>query len=128
MSGHGKTQVNTDFLKWLNSLYGKHGEVKAHRDKRHDYLVMTLDFSEKGKVDMSDNIKAIVDDFPVKFEDGETVPSPAGDDLLVKKEGIPLDKQMAAVFHTFACKRARPDVHTAIAVLCSRVKNPTEDD
>ena len=28
----------------------------------------------------------------------------------------------------FLCKRARPDVHPAIAVLCTRVQKPTESD
>jgi hypothetical protein len=28
----------------------------------------------------------------------------------------------------FACKRARPDIHTAIALLCTRVKSPNQDD
>ena len=38
------------------------------------------------------------------------------------------------MFHTFvakgifACKRARPDIHPAIAVLCTRVKEPNESD
>jgi hypothetical protein len=38
------------------------------------------------------------------------------------------------VFHTFvakglfACKRARPDIHTTIAFLCTRVNKPTETD
>ena len=28
----------------------------------------------------------------------------------------------------FVCKRARPDLHTAIALLCTRVQDPNEDD
>ena len=28
----------------------------------------------------------------------------------------------------FACKRTRPDIHTAIAILCTRVKAPNQDD
>ena len=28
----------------------------------------------------------------------------------------------------FACKRARPDIHTAIAALCTRVREPNEHD
>jgi hypothetical protein len=45
-----------------------------------------------------------------------------------------LDKHRANVLHTivakglFACKRARPDIHTTIAFLCTRVKEPTDDD
>jgi hypothetical protein len=45
-----------------------------------------------------------------------------------------LDKKRAEDLHTFtakglfACKRARPDIHTAISFLCTRVKKPTDDD
>jgi hypothetical protein len=28
----------------------------------------------------------------------------------------------------FLCKRARPDIQTVVAFLCTRVKNPDEDD
>jgi hypothetical protein len=45
-----------------------------------------------------------------------------------------LEKETAENFHTFvakalfACKRVHPDIHTANAVLCTRVKGPTTDD
>jgi hypothetical protein len=45
-----------------------------------------------------------------------------------------LEKLRADIFHTFvakglfACKRARPDIHTTIAFLCTRVRAPTEED
>ena len=45
-----------------------------------------------------------------------------------------LSKEKSEVFHTyvakglFLCKRARPDIQLAIAFLCTRVKQPDEDD
>ena len=45
-----------------------------------------------------------------------------------------LNRQDAEMFHStvakllFAAKRARPDIQTAIAFLCTRVKSPDEDD
>jgi hypothetical protein len=45
-----------------------------------------------------------------------------------------LSKEQAEDFHTcvakglFLCKRARPDIHPTIAVLCTRVKQPNESD
>jgi hypothetical protein len=45
-----------------------------------------------------------------------------------------LDKQRAEELHTFvakglfSCKRARPDIHTSTTFLCSRVKEPSEND
>ena len=129
-------KVNNRFLKWLNKMYGKYGEVKATRGHKHDYLGMTFDFSEKGKVkiDMIDYMAAMVDDFSTEFKPNDKVSCPAGDDLFNVGTSKPLDADKAAEFHTFvakglfACKRARPDIHPTIAALCTRVKQPNQDD
>ena len=45
-----------------------------------------------------------------------------------------IDDERAQVFHTivakglFLCKRARPDIMTAIAFLCTQVREPDVDD
>ena len=46
-------------------MYGKYGEVKVYREKKHEYLGMNFDFSEKGKVkiDMCDYISNMIEDF-----------------------------------------------------------------
>ena len=136
MASHMDPTVNDDFEDWLNHLYGSHGKVTTVRGNRHDYLGMTFDFSIKGKVviDMIDYMKAMVDDFPVKFKSSATAPSPAAEDLFAEGEGNDLNPQNSEVYHTFvakglfACKRARPDIHPTIAVLSTRVKKPNEDD
>ena len=136
MCSHVRASVNTKFLKWLNKLYGKYGEVKAVRGKKHDYLGMTFDFSTPGEVhiDMIDFVSAMVDDFSIEFGANDTRTSPAADDLFAAGNGIKLGGQQREEFHTFvakglfACKRARPDIHTAIAVLCTRVEEPNKDD
>jgi hypothetical protein len=60
-SSHVNSKVNDEFLKWLNKMYGGYGEVKATRGPLHDYLSMTFDFSQKGKVivDMIDYIGSL---------------------------------------------------------------------
>jgi hypothetical protein len=74
----------------------------------------------------------MVDDFPVKIEG--TAPTPAAEDLFAEGSSEKLIKHDAENFHTFvakglfACKRARPDIHTTIAALCTRVKSPNQDD
>jgi len=50
MVGVDVAQINTDFHKWLNQMYGTHGEVKVNRGKIHKYLGMTLDLMKEGKV------------------------------------------------------------------------------
>ena len=117
-------------------MYGKHGEVKATCGKIHDYLGMTFDFSEEGKVkvDMLDYMKAMVADFSIKFKPKDTAATPATPDLFAEGTGAKLDKEHREEFHTFvakglfACKRARLDIHTAVTTLCTRVKNPNQSD
>jgi hypothetical protein len=135
-SSHVDPKVNDEFYKWLNDMYGTYGEVKSVRGDKHDYLGMTFDFSEKGKVkiDMADYIEGMIDEFPMELNENDTAPTPAADDLFNEGNGKKLDKERKEIFHTFvakglfACKRARPDIHTAIAALCTRVKDPNEDD
>ena len=136
MSSHVDTKVNDKFLKRLNKLYGKYGEVKATRGKVHSYLGMNFDFSKKDEVmiDMIDYMNAMVDDFSVKFKPTDVAVTPAAEDLFAEGKGEKLSKQEAEEFHTFvakglfACRRARPDIHTATAALCTRVKSPNQDD
>jgi len=117
-------------------MYGEHGAVKITRGKVHNYLGMVFDFSETGKVtvDMSDYVTGMLDEFPVKFKPNDKVATPAADDLFSQGESEPLSRQQAEEFHTFVakclflCKRARPDLHTTVAVLCTRVKKPNQDD
>jgi hypothetical protein len=40
MSSHKDPNVNDNFLSWLNNKYGSHGEVKATRGNKHDYLLI----------------------------------------------------------------------------------------
>ena len=124
LSSHMDPKVNDEFLKWLNREYGTYGEVKAVRGPIHDYLGMKLDFSKtpKVKIDMAYYVQDMLDDFPIQFKKNETAISPAGDNLFEEGKGKELDKTKAEQFHTtvakglFLCKRARPDIHTAIAV------------
>ena len=136
MSSHKLASVNQEFLKWCNDMYGTYGEVKATTGKKHDYLGMTIDFSEPGvvKIDMIDYLAKMLDEFPVDFDEMKNVPSAAPADLFQAGNSDLLDPKHGEVFHTFtakllfACKRARPDMQTLTTVLCTRVKGPTVDD
>jgi hypothetical protein len=54
-----------------------------------------------------------------------TEKTPAAEDLFSAPTGAPLDPKRKEEFHTlvakglFLCKRARPNIHTAISVLCT---------
>ena len=135
---HKKKTVNDEFAKWFEKNYGQHGRVKIHRGKVHDYLGMKLNYSEKKKlkIDMRDYVKGMLDSFPRKFKEGETAIPPAGEDLFGQKSSNDkkLQQDKAEVFHTtvaqglFLTRRGRPDIHTGIAFLCTRVQQPNEGD
>jgi hypothetical protein len=135
MSSHEDPAVNTKLLKWLNALFCGYGEVKGVQGAVHDYLGMTFDFSQKGKViiDMIDYMNCMVDNFSVDIGT-QMATTPAGSDLFAIGNDTKLNQSWAEEFHTFvakalfACKRACPDIQTAVALLCTRVKSPNKDD
>ena len=52
LSIHFNHKVNEKLLKWLNKKYGKLKKCTVIQGKVHDYSVMTLDLSVKGKVNV----------------------------------------------------------------------------
>jgi hypothetical protein len=136
MSSHVEPRVNDEFEKWLNATYGDYGKVKTVRGHFHDYLGMSFDFSTRGKVviSMTDYVANMIQDCSVKLTEKDIENTPAAPNLFEKGSGAKLDKEMAEEFHTivakglFLCKRARPDIHPTIALLCTRVRDPNTDD
>jgi hypothetical protein len=101
----------------------------------HDYLGVTIDYSEKGKVKftMYDYLEDILDEMPAYMKG--TAPTPASDNLFDVDEDSPaLNEKEYEFFHRttarllFGAKRARPDLQVAVAYLCTRVKSPTQSD
>jgi len=136
MSGVEAPKHNDKFAEWLNMKYGKHGKVKVTRGKVHDYLGMTLDFSKAGEVaiDMCDYVASMIDDSSFKIS-SKMAPTPAAEDLFSVDEDSPLlPTSKREEFHTivakglFICRRARPDIHTVIAAMCTRVQVPTKQN
>jgi hypothetical protein len=131
---HKDSKVNDQFDKWLQENYGEHGEVAIHRGKKHDYLGMELDFSEKGKVKigMTEYVESMLEVFPEKLKSTDTAVTPASDGLFNEGQEKKLNEERADVYHTmvakalFLCKSARPDIQPTIAVLCTQVKGPNE--
>jgi len=134
-SSHVDPKVNDEFLKWLNIKYGDVIPVKATRGKRHDYLAMFLNFNQDATVtvDMCYYVKKMVEEFPEKLNDEVTCP---WTERLFKVDPNAklLDEDRAKTFYTFVmkgmflCKRARQDIHPAIAFLSTRVREPTQQD
>ena len=87
---------------------------------------MTLDFSKWGEVkaSMVPYIKEMLEDFHIHDDSNQTMDTPEGYHLFqVNDECELLNKSLAKTYHNFvaralfAIKRARPDIHTAIAFL-----------
>jgi hypothetical protein len=119
----------------LSDRYGKHKPLTVHRGPVHDYLGMTIDYSEAGKVKFiqKDYVEGILDEAPTDF-DG-TATSPAANHLFkVNDDAEKLDDEQAATFHRltakilYLCKRSRPDFQTAVSFLTTRVTHPDIDD
>jgi hypothetical protein len=96
---------------------------------------MTIDFSVKGKVKftMIDYIENMIAELPANMSG--TVRSPASSHLFdVNDDAEKLNTELSDFFHhnvaklLFLCKRARSDIQTAVAFLCTRVKEPDVDD
>lgn len=132
---HEDPAVNDATIKWFNKKYGKLAEVTTHRGMVHEYLGMTLDFTQPGKVtvNMTDYVMRMVDEAPEEF--GGVATSPAANHLFDISEACKtLDEGRAARFHhmvakaLFVCKRARPDIQLTVGFLSTRVRAPNEGD
>ena len=127
--------MNTEVIAMINNEFGKEAPITITRGKIHDYLGMTLDYTEAGKVKikMLDYVTKMLADLPPEM-DGEALTPAANHLFSVDDDQTKVDEQKAQFFHTyvaktlFLCKRARPDLQTAVAFLCTRVQSCDEDD
>jgi len=140
MISHKDENIVNEFIEWLDKTYSDEtGQVKTSGGPRHEYLGMVLDFSAVGKVkiDMTDYVKKMLTEFP----DNELQQTRLGNQcpwteqlFAVDEESPKLQANKKQLFHTtvakglFVAKRGRPDILPAIAFLCTRVQEPTQQD
>ena len=139
---HQNENVVTRMITWLRKTYevlfdDRTGAMIVHRGRVHEYLGMSLAFTIAGQVKATifDYIKEMIDDFTKINPTTKTAPNLAASHLFkVDEEAEILDERRAQTFHTYVAKvlletkRARPDIHTAVAFLSTRVMTPDEDD
>lgn len=96
---------------------------------------MTLDFLKDGKfiISMENYLNEVLRDLPEDMSG--TALSPAAEHLFKTRANVEkLNQEQAILFHhitaqlLYACKRGRPDLQTAVAFLCTRVRDPDQDD
>jgi len=138
---HVDPKVVDKFINWAKKKYEdtEITKLKPSRGKVHDYLGMILDYSVPGKVkiSMKDYIDSMLKEFPHMDEVNQLkeVKTPAAEHLFTVNNKAPkLSPERKETFHTtvakglFLCKRARPDLQPTVPFLCTRVKDPDEDD
>ena len=135
-ASHVDPDVVTSVLEEINDWYGEISPLTVTRGKVHDYLGMTIDYSEAGKVKftMYDYIYDFLEELPPEMRG--TAPSPANGQLFEVNIEDPtlLPEHEKELFHhrvaqlLYLSKRARPDIQLPIAFLCTRVQAPDVDD
>ena len=133
---HIYNDIVESIIELLEREYGQESPLTITRGPVHDYLGMTIDYCDKGKVKftMLDYIDQLINKMPLELTSGSSA-TPAGNHLFnvdPKAKSLPAEK--AELFHhltaklLYLCKRTRPDLQTAVAFLTTRVQNPNEDD
>ena len=114
---------------------GQGAPLTAQRGPAHDYLGMTIDYSEDGKVKflMPDFVEGALEEAP--SDAGGAAASPAASRLFtVDERAEKLDGKRADLHHRLTAKllhlpkRARPGFQAAASLLATRVTQPGADD
>jgi hypothetical protein len=116
---HIKQEVLDDIANKLNAEYGKETALTMHHGTIHDYLRMTIDYSEKVKVKlpMPDYVNGILEEAPMDMAGMDVTPA-SFNLFTVRKSTDKLDDERAMMSHhltakmLYLCKRAHPDLQT----------------
>lgn len=119
--------------KVIQMIEDEFGNMTVKRGKKHTFVGMNFDMKKNGTIgiSMKDYIKESIDSY--KEEIKEKVPTPARKDLFdIDTTSEKLEDERMEIFHhivakiLYVSKRARPDISTTIAFLCTRVDRSTE--
>ena len=134
---HKDPAVVDGIIEDLRLEFAKQAPLTVRRKKVHEYLGMTIDYSTEHKVKftMFDYLEDIIANLPNELRTNRNTTSPAAAHLFtVNPDSEKLKQREADMFHhyvaklLFASKRARPDLQTTVAFLCTRVQCPDQDD
>ena len=133
---HVDLDVVKHIVSQLNDRYGKETPLSVTHGPVHEYLGMTIDFSNEGEVSfiMKDYTEELIKEKPSEM-DSRTATTPAASHLYqIDEYADKLSEKQRETFHhlvaklLYLAKRSRPDILTAVSFLCTRVKNPDTDD
>jgi hypothetical protein len=132
---HIDPKVLDEIIRRLREKYGQEAPLTVTRGKVHEYLGMTLDYGEVGKVKfiMDDYVKNLIDNVPSDMTG--TAATPGSNHLFnVNDDAEKLSPEMSDKYHQmtakllYLSKRVRPDIQPTVAFMCTRVKEPDVDD
>ena len=124
------------FVQQIETTFGKDTPLTVSQGQVHDYLGMTLDFCTKGEVqiNMEHYINMMLQDAPEEMKGAATTPAASHLFKVNDKDPQYLRTEKKKVFvhlmmqGLYLSQRGHPDIRTAIAFLCGRLRNPDEDD
>ena len=133
---HKDENALDEFIGMMEEEFGQETPLTITRGPIHEYLGMTLDFTEKGRVvvKMSNYIKNMLKDALASMDGHAATPAVThlfkintdNPDLLCKEQ-----KELfvhLVMQGLYLSQRGWPDIRTAISFLCSRLNCPDEDD
>ena len=124
------------FVQQMEETFGQETPLTVSRGQVHDYLGMTLDFCTKGKVQISMEhyIDMMLQDAPEEMKGTATTPAAPHLFKVNNKDPQLLGREKKKIFvhlvmqGLYLSQQGRPDIPTAIAFLCGRLRDPDEDD
>ena len=124
------------FVQQMEETFGQENPLTVSRGQVHDYLGMTLDFHTNGEVriSMEHYIDVMLQDAPEEMKGTATTPAASHLFKVNDKDPRLLGPEKKKIFvhlvmqGLYLSQRGRPDIRTAIAFLCGRLRNPDEDD
>ena len=133
---HSKPMITTKYIKLLDGIYGSKDPLTVTRGRIHEYLGMTIDFSMKVGVAITqyDFVKKMYKELHEDLK-GAYRNTPATDFLFkVDNSAEPLSKTKKEEYHKTTAKFiwisqcSRPDSQLSTELHSTRVKNPTVCD
>ena len=135
---HKDPVVVTNIVWQLNDKYGKITPMVSTRGKICEYLRMTIDFTDTGKVKirMYDYVDKMISKFPTKMIGKSATPAASHlfevcndddtDQLVTPKLSKEFHHLVAKTL--FLSKQAQPNLQTTVAFLTTIVNSPDNDD
>ena len=133
---HEKEEALDKFIRMMEGEFGQDTLLSISRGVVQQYLGMTLDFREKGRVvvKMDDYVKTMLHDAPSSMDGTAVTPAAAHLFKINTVDPKLLDQERKDLFvhlvmqGLYLSQCGRPDIRTAISFLCSRLKCLDEDD